>query len=520
MNNTPDTPKDEGQDNKPVEKLKNKLSGKKKAAIIVGAVVLVLVIALVAGGAYVFSGLNRDKEVSAMTPEELSAQTGDTITRGGETSKSPEGQPAIEYKVDTDSITGVELPEELQVYIGDKGESVSTLLPGYEKIKVVALYGTDLEDLSDCIIVCAIDPVHSKIKLISIARDTYVYYSDLGIYSKINHAYAWGGPALAIKTLNENFYLNIEDYIAVNWDQMEDIVNYLHGVWVYLDKEEWEAIGSPERYEYDKYVKLYGRHARKYAGLRSIDSDFKRMDRQKEILYSMFRTAKATPVTKYPKLAKYGLNMCTTTLDYTEIISLSSIMLDENLTLETYNFPPDDDTYAWGGFIDDVFYFVYDHDKASDEIYSIIYEDLYVSGYEEEEPEPEPTPTPSAAPAATSTPAAATAPSAEPSPEPEPEPETSEEPVSEAPSWIADIPGEEPEPPAQQTPAEDPPEPEEQAPAESETPETTENPETTETPEPSQEPEPEAPSTEPEPEPETSEEPEPEPSDPGGILDF
>lgn len=515
MNNTPDTPKDEVQDTKPVKK---KLSRKKKAAIIIGTVVLVLVIALIVGISYVFSGLSRDKEVSAMTPEELSAQTGDTITRGGDTTASSaasEDQPVIEYKVDTDTLTSVELPEELQVYIGDKGENVSTLLPGYEKIKVVALYGTDPEDLSDCIIVCAIDQVHSKIKLISIARDTYVYYSDLGIYSKINHAFAWGGPALAIKTLNENFYLNIEDYIAVNWDQMEDIVNYLHGVWVYLDKEEWEAIGSPERYGYDKYVKLYGRHARKYAGLRSIDSDFKRMDRQKEILYSMFKTIKATPVTKYPKLAKYALNMCTTTLDYAEIIGCSSIMLDENLTLEAYNFPPDDDTYAWGGFIDDVFYFVYDHDKASDEIYSIIYEDLYVSGYEEEEEEPEPTSTPK--PAATTKPAATPAPSAQPSPEPEPE--TSEEPVNEAPSWIADLPEEEPETsaaPSIDVPAEEPPEAEPQP----ETPETSEPPEEPETPEESQEPEPEpeAPSTEPDPEP--SQEPEPEPSDPGGILDF
>ena len=47
-------------------------------------------------------------------------------------------------------------------------------------------------------------------------RDSYVNISGIG-NDKINHAYAFGGPQLAIKTLNENFNLNIEDFVAVNF---------------------------------------------------------------------------------------------------------------------------------------------------------------------------------------------------------------------------------------------------------------------------------------------------------------
>lgn len=44
-------------------------------------------------------------------------------------------------------------------------------------------------------------------------RDSYVNIDGHGL-DKINHAYAFGKSQLAIKTLNENFDLNIEDFVA------------------------------------------------------------------------------------------------------------------------------------------------------------------------------------------------------------------------------------------------------------------------------------------------------------------
>lgn len=405
------------------ESSKKKLSRGKKVLIAVGIVVLVLILAVAGIAIYMFSGLNTDKEISQMDPADLGATPGTTtIVRGS--SDTDEALSSDRIIVDGD-YEHVELPDEVKVHIGEGKENVSTLLPGAENIQVFAVFGTDLEDLSDCNMIVALDRVHNKVKIISIARDSYVYYSDLGISSKINHAYNWGGPAMSIKVLNENYYLNIEDYVSVDWDQMQNIVNYLHGVWVYLDYDEWVAIGSPARYGYNRYVKLYGLHARKYAGLRSIDSDFQRMSRQQEVLTSMYNIGRNVKFSKYPGLIYYCLNMCTTSLGYSELLEMSTLMLEDDLQIEFHTFPPDDDTYAWGGFIDDVFYFVYDTDKASDEIYKIIYEELYVSGYDEEE-EPEETPAASKAP--TQKPAQSTAPAVSTAPvETTPEPGTEEE---------------------------------------------------------------------------------------------
>ena len=78
---------------------------------------------------------------------------------------------------------------------------------------------------------CADDPFlltgsMEKIKLTSIARDTYVSVDGYG-QTKINHAYAYGGPELAIKTINENFSLDVKDFVTVNFSQLAEIIDYV-----------------------------------------------------------------------------------------------------------------------------------------------------------------------------------------------------------------------------------------------------------------------------------------------------
>lgn len=68
---------------------------------------------------------------------------------------------------------------------------------------------SDRGNRSDSIIVVSINNSTKDVKLLSIYRDTYVSIN--GKYSKINAAYSWGGPELAISTINRNLDLNIEN---------------------------------------------------------------------------------------------------------------------------------------------------------------------------------------------------------------------------------------------------------------------------------------------------------------------
>ena len=75
----------------------------------------------------------------------------------------------------------------------------------------IALFGIDSTDTSsgrsDSLIVATLDHIHNKVKLTYFMKDAYVYIDDYG-YDKLKHAYTYGGPSLAINTLNTNFGLN------------------------------------------------------------------------------------------------------------------------------------------------------------------------------------------------------------------------------------------------------------------------------------------------------------------------
>ena len=68
---------------------------------------------------------------------------------------------------------------------------------------------SDRGNRSDSIIVVSINNSTKDVKLLSIYRDTYVSIN--GKYSKINAAYSWGGPELAISTINRNLDLILKN---------------------------------------------------------------------------------------------------------------------------------------------------------------------------------------------------------------------------------------------------------------------------------------------------------------------
>ena len=93
---------------------------------------------------------------------------------------------------------------------------------------------SDRGNRSDSIIVVSINNSTKDVKLLSIYRDTYVSIN--GKYNKINAAYSWGGPELAISTINRNLDLNIEKYATVNFKILADIVDAVGGIEVKVDK--------------------------------------------------------------------------------------------------------------------------------------------------------------------------------------------------------------------------------------------------------------------------------------------
>lgn len=139
---------------------------------------------------------------------------------------------------------------------------------------------------ADSIMIASLDTTHQKIKITSIMRDTFVNIPGEK-YDKINHSYAYGGPELTVQTINQNFDMNIKDYITVNFSAMEKIVDAVDGV--DIDVKSYEVYGINDETD-DKISDpgmqtLNGEQAVAYSAIRyEGDGDYERTERQRTVL--------------------------------------------------------------------------------------------------------------------------------------------------------------------------------------------------------------------------------------------
>ena len=83
-----------------------------------------------------------------------------------------------------------------------------------------------------------------------------------------------------------------------------------------------------------------------------------------------------------PGFVRDCLGMCATSFEAETLLTMAAETLGQNYTVEQYFFPEGQVDW-WAGLIKEYFYYVYDLRRASDRIYRIIYEELYISGYDD-----------------------------------------------------------------------------------------------------------------------------------------
>jgi LCP family protein required for cell wall assembly len=261
-----------------------------------------------------------------------------------------------------------------------------------EEIINIALFGLDRRSKdeparSDSIMILTIDKKHNKIKMSSIMRDTYVKINGHG-ETKINHAYAFGGPQLAIRTLNENFDLDIRDYVAVDFFNAEALIDAMGGVTIDVNQEEIGLINSGAagvaKLE-NKTVPtisatgpqtLNGLQAVAYSRIRYLaGGDFVRTERQRTVLSAMIAKLQSLKPTEIPSAVSKLLPFTETSINSIDIMKLGSkVITTKKMVLEQQRFPLDG--YCRGKTIDGVWYLVADMDPTVDQLHKFIYEDI------------------------------------------------------------------------------------------------------------------------------------------------
>ncbi|MDJ8956154.1 LCP family protein [Clostridium perfringens] len=199
-------------------------------------------------------------------------------------------------------------------------------------------------------------------------RDSYVNIPGHGD-DNINHAYAFGGPELAIKTLNENFNVNVEDFKAVNFTSLPESIDKLGGVKINIIPEEIHhilGITSPGEQV------LNGEQALAYSRIRyATGGDYKKKERQRVVLEVIFEKLKPTPTKEYPSLIDDFLPYIETNMSSMDMIKLATDaapLVKGNL--ETARFQLDG--YCDGKMINGVWYLVYDRQAILNQIQEYI----------------------------------------------------------------------------------------------------------------------------------------------------
>lgn len=227
----------------------------------------------------------------------------------------------------------------------------------------IALFGIDTREgdyeksLSDTILIATVDFEHNKLKLASVMRDTIVYVPGKG-YQRVNSAYATGGPSLAIKTLNTNLDLNITDFVTVNFEAMEKIVDSVGGVEIDVESREISALNGiilevnritsgPDAATIKKIglQTLNGRQAVAYSRIRKLgNGDFDRTERQRTVLEQVLnKVLKDRSITKAMRFADSLLPYVQTSMSRKEILAIGTKVLASGATtLENTRIPLDD----------------------------------------------------------------------------------------------------------------------------------------------------------------------------------
>lgn len=234
----------------------------------------------------------------------------------------------------------------------------------------VVLFGTDSDaerdaqamgQRSDTIMVATLNPNTEDGRIVSIPRDTRAEIVGQGTTEKINHAYAYGGPAMAKDTVENFMDTPIDYYMSINMDGLETIVDAVDGVTV-TSEDTFEQSGfsfaQGETYEMDGEMALAFSRSRKSEG---AGGDSGRQMRQQQIVQAISdELLSLQTVTNFNSILDVLSDNIQTNIPFGDMNALrsnyqSAAQDTEQLTLEGTNdrgqdglwyFYPDDQSYS------------------------------------------------------------------------------------------------------------------------------------------------------------------------------
>lgn len=210
-----------------------------------------------------------------------------------------------------------------------KGDPVTFLLMGVDQRANDA-------GRTDSLMMITLNPKTKSMIMFSIPRDSRTEIIGRGTTEKINHAFAYGGVNMEIKTV-ENFLngVPIDYYVQVNMESYQQLVDAIGGV----------TVNNTMAFNYGGYnfpvgqITLNGDKALNYTRMRYDDprGDFGRTERQRQVVSAIINQgAQVGNITKINDVLKVLGDNVKTNLSFDEMNLLLSNYKDCRLNSQTF----------------------------------------------------------------------------------------------------------------------------------------------------------------------------------------
>ena len=266
--------------------------------------------------------------------------SGDTAAGNGSGETGTDSSSADGTKGNTAATEGTTIPpetlppEELEKIVQDIKKNYDEPNPqARDGVTNILLIGVDsrsesIYGRSDTMVIATINHDKDKVVLSSLLRDTLAYIPGRG-YSKLGHANAFGGPNLLVRTVRENFKIDIHKYALVNFSSMAQLVDSMGGVDIDVTAAELRHIPSGVRdfgsgFSGTKRVTLNGEQTVAYSRIRMIGTDFARTSRQRTVLEAMMTKLRTRNAAGLLSFAEQAFPLVTTNLTKGEFVSLAA----------------------------------------------------------------------------------------------------------------------------------------------------------------------------------------------------
>ncbi len=174
----------------------------------------------------------------------------------------------------------------------DASKPVATEAPpklvSMKGIDNIVLFGVDsrannFRGRADVTMILSLNHNTKTLNIVSLMRAMYVKIGTAKHpWGMLNASYSYGGPNLAVRTIERNYGIPIKGYVAINFGSFTRIIDAVGGVRISLTAAEARHLGL----EPGSQV-LNGANALRYARIRKIDSDFQRNRRQRNVVNSV-----------------------------------------------------------------------------------------------------------------------------------------------------------------------------------------------------------------------------------------